>query len=107
MKSCPSQSLLSFERDMVAAEQAALAAKAEAKRKAELDKIGRRAIREMERRRKIPDQVALCGTRFYSRSPHNRDTGCHWHTCVGCGQPLRYYDTYEEAQANNRECRRP
>ena len=40
MNSRPSQYLLSFERDVVAAEQAALSAKAEGKRKAELDKIG-------------------------------------------------------------------
>ena len=39
MNSRPSQYLLSFERDVVAAEQAALSAKAEGKRKAELDKI--------------------------------------------------------------------
>jgi len=82
-------------------------AKAEAKRQAELDKLGRRLQRETARRERTPDQVALCGLYYYNRSPRTRANGSFWHNCVRCGKALQYYDTYEEAKANNRECQNP
>jgi hypothetical protein len=91
---------------------AALAAKeslagGEAKRQADLDKLGRRVLRERLRRARIPDQVALCGINYYNRSPRTRANGSFWDDCIRCGQPLQYYDTYEEAKAHNRECKNP
>jgi hypothetical protein len=91
---------------MFDAEQAALAAKAAAKRQAELDKLSRRVMRDHERKQKQPDQVALCGINFYTRSPRDRARGTSWTLCASCGKPLRYFDTYEQAQAANGECRR-
>ena len=105
------QTLLSFEQAARDAEQAAkdsaAKTKAEATRKEELDKLGRRVVREYARRQKIPDQVALCGLYYYTRSPHNRALGNFWRNCIRCGKPLKYYDSYEEAKAHNSECSRP
>ena len=39
---------------------------------------------------KTPDEHAMCGIRWYCRSQKDRDTGCYWHTCHKCGQPLIY-----------------
>jgi hypothetical protein len=80
--------------------------KAAAKRKAEQDKIRRRLHRELAARQKRHDMVALCGVNFYSSSPRDRHRGNHWTHCASCGKPLRYFDTYEEARASLRECRR-
>jgi len=102
---------LTFEQALLDAARAAkdslARARAEAKRQAELDGLGRRVQRETARRERTPDQVALCGLHFYNRSPRTRATGNFWHNCVRCGKPLQYYDTYEEAQANNRDCQPP
>ena len=79
---------------------------AAATRQAELDKLSRRIHRELFSHEKRDDRVALCGISFYSSSPHDRARGNHWTHCASCGKSLRYFDTYEEAQAANRECRR-
>jgi hypothetical protein len=81
-------------------------AKAEAKRAEESAKFSRRIHREIDRREKQPDQVALCGIRYYSCSPRDRARGSFWRTCVGCGKPLQYHNSYEEADRNRHECRR-
>ena len=39
-----------------------------------------------------PDEHAMCGIRWYCRSPKDRDTGAFWHNCHACGQPLIYTD---------------
>jgi hypothetical protein len=39
---------------------------------------------------KTPDEHAMCGIRWYCRSQKDRDTGCYWHNCHKCGQPLIY-----------------
>jgi hypothetical protein len=102
------QTLLSFEHANIAARKAAEVfmahVNAEAEREEEMAKMERHWKREIVRRERIPDQVALCGLYFYNRSPHTRGNGNFWRNCVRCGRPLQYFDTYEEAQANNREC---
>jgi hypothetical protein len=110
-----SQSLFGFEQEILDTElaaanarlQAKLAARAQReilKRQAELDKNRRRFKRETIRKQKTDDEVAVCGIRFYSRSPHARACGNYWRNCHSCGKPLRYFDTHAEAQANNRPC---
>ena len=42
------------------------------------------------RQYKTPDEHAMCGIRWYCRSQKDRDTGCYWHNCHKCGQPLIY-----------------
>ncbi len=39
---------------------------------------------------RTPDEHAMCGIRWYCRSQKDRDTGCYWHNCHKCGQPLIY-----------------
>ena len=74
---------------------------------AELNTVARPVSRVNPRRQRIPDQVALCGSNFYNSSPHTRALGNFWRHCRHCGRPIHYYDTYAEAQANNRECGGP
>jgi hypothetical protein len=117
MNVCHSQALFAFEQARIDAEFATQAAKLQAKlaaraqrailkRQAEIDKSTRRLMREHERKQKQPDQVAVCGINFYPLSPRERKRGCYWTHCRQCGKPLRYFDTYEEAQAHNGECKR-
>lgn len=112
-----SQALFSFEQSRVDAELAAQAAKLHArlaaraqrailKRQAEIEKSTRRLMREHERGKKQPDQVAVCGINYYPLSPRERDRGCYWTHCRTCGKALRYFDTYEQAKAANGECKR-
>ena len=111
------QSPLGFEQATVDAEHAVQVAKlnaklaarkqrAAAKRQAEIDKDSRRSMRDAIARTKRADSYALCGISYYSVSPFDRDRGNFWRTCARCGKPLHYYPTYEEADANRRECRR-
>jgi hypothetical protein len=112
------QILFGFEQDRIDTELARAAAKLQAKlaakeqraaqkRQAELDKMHRRIMRDHERKKKIPDLYAVCGIHFYSLSPAERERGCHWTHCHHCGKALRWFKTYEEAQKNNGECKRP
>ena len=112
-----SQILFTFEQARLDAEHAAayaklqarLAAKAQRailKRQAEIDKSTRRLMRDHARKQKQPDQVAVCGINFYTLSPRDRERGCYWTHCRQCGKALRYFDTYEQAQAANGECKR-
>jgi hypothetical protein len=106
--SMQNQTLLSFEHANLAARKAAEVfisrANAEAEDEERPAQTRSRWKPETIRRDKIPDQVALCGPYFYNRSPYTRGNGNFWRNCVHCGKPLRYFDTYEDAQANNREC---
>ncbi|MCX6896785.1 MAG: hypothetical protein NTZ16_15100 [Verrucomicrobia bacterium] len=72
--------------------------------KDELEKADRRLQIDAKTRSKRPDKYALCGKNYYSVSPHELEHGKYWRTCARCGKPLQYYSTYEEAQANRREC---
>ena len=111
------QVLFAFEQERIDAELAAAAAKLQAKlaakaqrailkRQAEIDKNTRRIMRDHERKKRQPDQVAVCGINFYTLSPRERERGCYWKECRTCGKPLRCFNTYEEAQAHNGECQR-
>ena len=95
------QSLFQFEQAIADAEldamhkalQAKLAAKAQRailKRRAELDKLHRRVVREHERKQKQPSEHAQCGIRWYSRSPRDIERGNYWKHCHACGQLLIY-----------------
>lgn len=95
------QSLFAFEQTVADAKDAAAQAKLQAKlaaqaqrailkRQAELDKIGRRVMRECKRRERTPDEYARCGIRWYCRSPRDRAIGCYWMHCHTCGQALIY-----------------
>ena len=112
-----SQTLFSFEQAIIDAEQDAAMAKLKAelaarkqreaaKRQEEMEKSTRRLMRDHARKQKQPDQVAVCGINFYTLSPRERARGCYWTHCRQCGKALRYFDTYEQAQANNGECKR-
>ena len=85
----------------------AKAARAERNRKKEVAKCGRRFDRNTKAIARRADQTAVCGISFYSRCPRDRDIGNYWRTCSRCGQPLQWFDTYEEAQAHNTGCHRP
>ena len=91
-----------------AAKAAAVAAREAAKRQEEIDKSSRRRMRALEYKRRHETQWAKCGIRSYSRRTHS---ACYWTTCHDCGQPLRYFDTLDEAETYNREqgidCKRP
>jgi hypothetical protein len=111
------QVLFAFEQERIDAELATAAAKLQAKlaakaqrailkRQAEIDKNTRRIMREHERKKKQADQVAVCGINFYTLSPREREIGCYWTHCRTCGKPLRWFKTYEKAQAHNGECKR-
>ena len=113
----PSQSLFGFEQSIVNAKHDAAMAKLKAKqaarvqrailkRQAEMDKSTRRMFRHQAWKEKQPDQVAVCGINFYTLSPRERARGCYWTHCHKCGKALRYFDTYEQAHANNGECKR-
>ena len=112
-----SQALFRFEQTIIDAERAAQMAKLSAKlaarkqreaakRQAEIDKSTRRLMRDHARKQKQPDQVAVCGINFYTLSPRERNRGCYWTHCRHCGKALRYFDSCEEAQAANGECKR-
>ncbi len=112
-----SQTLFQFEQAVINARReietaklnAKLAARQQreaAKREEEMEKSTRRLMREHARKQKQPDQVAVCGINFYTLSPRERSRGCYWTHCHKCGKALRYFDTYEEAEANNSECKR-
>ena len=112
-----SQSLFQFEQAILDAKLDAETAKLNtklaarkqreaAKRQAEIEKSSRRLMRDHARKQKQPDQVAVCGINFYTLSPRERNRGCYWTHCRQCGKALRYFDTYEQAQANNGECKR-
>ena len=112
-----SQALFRFEQAIIDADRAAQMAKLSAKlaarkqreaakRQAEIDKSTRRLMRDHARKQKQPDQVAVCGINFYTLSPRERNRGCYWTHCRRCGKALRYFDTYEQAQAANGECKR-
>ena len=88
------------------AEESARVQQRATKSKAEFDKNIRRVGRELLARQKQDDMVALCGINFYSCSPHDRARGNQWTHCHRCGNALRYYETYEQAKANLRECKR-
>jgi hypothetical protein len=49
-----------------------------------------------------PDEHAQCGIRWYCRSQKDRDTGCYWHNCHACGQPLIYTS---DPNAKPQECK--
>lgn len=111
------QNLFDFEQAIVDAEQAELATQAAAKAAAKADREAARekqkiekSARRRERQRKAEagraDMFALCGIRFYSCSPRDRDVGNYWKTCHGCGQPLQYHSSYEQAETHQRECKR-
>ena len=112
-----SQTLFQFEQTIIDAKldaetaklNAKLAARKQreaAKRQEEMEKSTRRLMRDHERKQKQPDQVAVCGISFYTLSPRERNRGCYWTHCHKCGKALRYFDSYEQAQANNGECKR-
>lgn len=112
------QVLFAFEQQRLDAELAAAAARLHAKlaaktqrailkRQAEIDKTYRRLKRDHEQKKKQPDQVAVCGSWFYTLSPRERERGCYWTHCRGCGKPLRWFDTLAEAEKHNGECKRP
>ena len=112
------QILFRFEQSRIDTELALAAARLEAKlarkaqraakkRQEEIDKTHRRLMRDHERRKKQADLYAVCGINFYALSPRDRERGCHWTNCKTCGKPLRWFKTYNEAQASNGECKRP
>ncbi len=112
-----SQTLFQFEQAIVDAKLDAEMAKLKTKlaertqrairkRQAEIDKSTRRLMRDHARKQKQPDQVAVCGINFYTLSPRERNRACYWTHCRQCGKALRYFDTYEQAQAANGECKR-
>ncbi len=63
-------------------------AKAKAEKLARADDWRRRTAQA--RTYRTPDEHAQCGIRWYCRSQKDRDTGCYWHNCLKCGQPLIY-----------------
>jgi hypothetical protein len=81
------QTLLSFEQAALAARSeakaAAAQAKADAKRKAESEKLHRRLAREAAYRCKHPPGHAQCGINWYP-------AGSGWTHCHDCGQALIY-----------------
>ncbi len=99
MKHNASQFLLGFEQAIVDAAQAAkeakAAARAEAKRKEESEKLTRRLNRQAEYRRKHPPGHAQCGINWYP-------AGSGWTNCHTCGQPLHYTT---DKNAKPQECK--
>jgi len=121
------QDLMFFETEAIAAEAKARAARTaaeqherEAKAAAKVllqaarDKIKaeKQAKTEDWRRKtsqartyRTPDEHAMCGIRWYCRSPKDRDTGCYWHNCHKCGQPLIYTsDPHAKPQICKADC---
>ena len=76
------------------------------KEQSDLDKAIRRLAKDAVTRSKKANSYALCGSSYYSVSPFERSQGKYWSTCARCGKPLKYYQTYEEAALNRRECTR-
>jgi hypothetical protein len=113
-----SQAFFSFEQSILDSEQADRDAKAAAKaaakaereaaeQKEELEKSARRRERAAASKRRNTNQWAVCGISCYCR---NAFTACYWEHCHRCGQPLHYFDTLDQAQADakakNRDCKR-
>lgn len=76
------------------------------KKQSDLEKAIRRLSKDAAARSKKADSYALCGNSYYSVSPFERSQGKYWLNCARCGRPLKYYQTYEEAALNRRECNR-
>ena len=97
------QTLLTFEQAIVdaaqAAKDAAVKAKADAKRKEESEKLSRRLAREDAYRRKHPPGHAQCGINWYP-------AGSGWTHCHKCGQAL-IYTTDRDAKPQVCAGRRP
>lgn len=68
------------------------------------DRDDRRAERMILRRDRQHDMFAMCGFRYYSSSPADRERGTYWKTCARCGQPLTYYKSIREAEKRSRVC---
>ena len=112
------QTFLSFEQTIrdteqaqrdaeLAAKAAEKAAREEGKRKEQMEKDSRRRQLAEAYRLRNTVQWAVCGIRCYNRNAYS---AAGWTNCTRCGQPLRYFDTLDQAQAdaceNKRQCKR-